>query len=73
MRTCVSTKTGVYMGANEHLIGLETDFISIFRASRKLRMCVVYVYVRTRTFDWLHSLKLSSFDGFNFSRACTFY
>ena len=26
----------VCMRANEHLIGLETDFISIFRASRKL-------------------------------------
>ena len=30
-------------GANEHLIGLETSFISIFRYSRKLRMCVVYL------------------------------
>ena len=63
----------VCMRANEHLIGLEIDCISIFRVSRKLRMCVVYVYVRKQTFDWLDGLKLSSFDGFNFSRACTFY
>ena len=34
----------VCMRANEHLIGLETGLISL--ASRKLRMCVVYVYVR---------------------------
>ena len=42
-------------------------------------MCVVYVHVcvyvlvRKRTFDWLDGLKLSSLDGFTFSRACTFY
>ena len=33
----------------------------------------VCVLVRKRTFDWLDDLKLSSFDGFTFSRACTFY
>ena len=42
-------------------------------------MCVVnvhvcvYVLVSKRTFDWLDGLNLSSFDGFTFSRACTFY
>ena len=62
-----------------HLIGLKTGFISIFRISRKLRMYVVYVHVclyvlvRKRTFDLLDGLKLSSFDGFPFSRAYTFY
>ena len=53
------------MRANEHLIGLETGFISIFRAWRKLRMCVVYVYVRKQTFDWLGywlHLDISSFE-----------
>ena len=45
---------------------LETGFISIFRASRNLRICVVYViYVRKRTFDWLVywlHLDISSFE-----------
>ena len=55
----------VCMRANEHLSGLETGFTSIFRASRKLRMCVVYVYVRKRTFDWLVALGRSRLsDGF---------
>ena len=61
-----------------HLIGLKIGFISILRVSRKLRMCVVYVHVcvyvlvRKRTFDWLDSLKLSSFDDFTFFESMYF-
>ena len=56
---------GVCARANEHFFGMKTGLISIFRASRKVRMCVVYIYVRKRTFDGLVALGRSRLsDGF---------
>ena len=75
-RVCVRGQVCVCVTFNWLINRLHFDTSSFDKNKNVCSVCsriFVYVLMRKRTFDWLGGFKLSSFDCFTFSRACTFY